>query len=204
MFQDFRRQDHEIWKASIGRGILITPLMPLFPWFWKGHGVGRRWNALLMLRASYVAYLVAFAGLAWALGFIVPFWADPRPWVVALVLISAAYGYAGPRLLRAPEAAADVAPSQRYAISFFLRIAFSSAGILMGFVAAFVIDAWWIYLAALTIGLPGFLAAAPTRGSILESVASQPASGAGEALWEQLTSAPMSPNPVGSASDGVE
>jgi F0F1-type ATP synthase membrane subunit c/vacuolar-type H+-ATPase subunit K len=93
--------------------------------------------------------------------------ADPPTAVVAGILIFGAFAVLmTPRIERPLDCTDDGSLAASYRKRFFLRIAFSEAAALYGFVGFFLTYAWWPYPIGVAIAAFGFRRAAPTRSNL--------------------------------------
>jgi hypothetical protein len=123
-------------------------------------------DGLVGMRKAFLAFCVAIA----LIGYVLLFQDSgdtKRPWLgVALLILGAAAVLFG-RLVEKPLACGDEAKLKAsYTNRFFIRIAFSEAAALLGFVGFFITRERSVYYFAALITYAGFGRAAPTRGHL--------------------------------------
>jgi hypothetical protein len=147
-------------------------------------------DGLLALRRVFVSFVIAIV----LMGVVVVFLDsggeppdDPQT-AVAVVLLALGAGSAtiGPRLARPLDCTSDATLANGYRTRFFLRIAFSEAAALLGFVAFFLTSAWWPYPLGAAIALAGFARAAPTAAHLAADQDELATRGCGRSLVNAL------------------
>lgn len=125
---------------------------------------------IVALRTAFLAFLAALLGFLVVLVVLFPL-TSPRP-VDAIVyglvavgpLTLAAIPWGRSRLLRFCGTPSELAGV--YASTMFISVAFVESAALFGFVATFLAEALWPYLAGMLFALIGFAAIAPTSDRI--------------------------------------
>lgn len=127
-------------------------------------------DGLALLRQVFLTFCVALVLFGVVLAFIYsdsePL-SDPSTEGAAALLALAAVGMLiEPRLEKPLQCDDDSALVASYRARFFLRIAFSEAAALWGFVGFFLTYAWWPYPMGAAMTAIGFLRAAPSRRNL--------------------------------------
>jgi hypothetical protein len=130
-----------------------------------------RADGLALLRQVFLSFCVAIVLLGVVQAFLYsgaePV-SDPSPEVAAGLLAVAAVGMMviQPRLEKPLPCDDDATLAAGYRARLFLRIAFSEAAALSGFVGFFLTYAWWPYPVGAAMAAVGFIRAAPSRRNL--------------------------------------
>jgi len=123
-------------------------------------------DGVLMLRQVFVSFCLSIALFGVVLAVLYPSSKPPAdpPIAVAigLLVLGGVSFAAGQRAERPLNCESDVKLAGSYRTRFFLRMAFSQAAALFGFVGFFLTFAWWTYPIGATITAIGYRRAAPT------------------------------------------
>lgn len=131
---------------------------------------GAQADGLALLRQVFLSFCVAIVLFGVVLAFIhsdsEPL-SDPSTEGAAGLLAMAAVGMLiEPRLEKPLNCDDDPSLAASYRTRFFLRIAFSEAAALFGFVGFFLTYAWWPYPVGAAMTAIGFIRAAPSRRNL--------------------------------------
>jgi F0F1-type ATP synthase membrane subunit c/vacuolar-type H+-ATPase subunit K len=127
-------------------------------------------DGLVLMRQVFLTFCVAIVLIGVVVAFLysgsepLP---DPSPGPAVGLLVVAAVGVLTARFVEKPlQCEDDVRLAASYRTRFFLRIAFSEAAALLGFVGFFLTYAWWPYPVGGAIAAVGFTRAAPSRRNL--------------------------------------
>ena len=142
-----------------------------------GHAVRRRalggkGDGLVLMRQAFLTFcasLVMF-GVVLALIYTAPGTNETTApgLAIGLLVAGAAACFLGPLIERPLVCTDNRALAMSYRTRFFLRVAFSEAPALFGFVAFFITYEWWSYPVGVAIAAFGFRRAAPTAAHLAQ------------------------------------
>jgi hypothetical protein len=163
------------WRDVITPWFLVGLVLGMIPFL--GRRVmqralrGRSQDGLLMLRQLFLHFLVAVLLIGMVAGVVSlderPSSTEQQVAVILLVALGTACLAAAEWFGRKPlDCSDDAHLAVGYRSRFFLRIAFSEAVALFGFVSVFVVGRWWLYWVGAAFTLVGFARLAPTAANL--------------------------------------
>lgn len=162
-------------------------------------------DGLVMLRQVFVSFCFAIVAVGVVLAVLYPGStppADPPTEVVIALLVVGALAHVFERTMEKPlDCEDDATLATSYRTRFFLRLAFSEAAALIGFVGFFLTYAWWPYPVGATITAIGFRRAAPTSARLARDQEILQSRGCGRSLLAALRQ-PASPTALTDPSSG--
>lgn len=151
-------------------------------------------DALLVLRQIFVSFCLMIAVLGVVLLVLYPGSEKPAdaPTGVAigLLVVGAATVVVGRLAERPLDCTDDETLASSYRVRFFLRVAFSNAVALIGFVGFFLTYAWWNYPIGAAIAAMGLRRAAPTSARLAANQEELATRGCGLSLVHALQQPP--------------
>ena len=120
-------------------------------------------DGLVVMRQVFLAFCLAIALFGYVLAFL-DTGDTERPSLAMAVLVVGVASVIGGRFVERPlDCGNEATLKTSYTNRLFIRVAFSEAAALLGFVAFFITGERWVYYLAALITYGGFARAAPTR-----------------------------------------
>lgn len=187
------RDDDPGWPVSPRLLLSLIPGIGL-AFHLRGRGTKQR-DGLVTLREIFISFSVAIVLIGVWMAFLYPSTRSDGDPQVGLAL-----GLAGAGALSVlggswGEHPLDCADERRlagsYRTRFFLRVAFSEAAALFGFVGFFLADTWWSYPVGASITALGFARAAPTAAKLRRDQQRLAEKGCCQSLVRALRTVPL-------------
>ncbi len=192
------RDDDPGWPLSWKS--LLWLLVPRLGLRRASQGADGQTDGLVVLRQVFLSFCVAIVMFGVVLAFLhagaepVP---DPSTGVAVILLVVGALGILVEPLVEKPlRCDSDQQLAASYRARFFLRIAFSEAAALFGFVGFFLTYEWWPYPIGAALAVIGFARAAPSRRNLARDEEELIHHQCGRSLVAALRSAPAASGSV--------